>query len=894
MNATTRRVLRAAPSWLHSQRRRTKLRRALSVAARFAAELLEPRTLLSSIDHLIGTSPPIKGSELVLDLPSDPANVQTFHALSSDSTLGTLDSGLVTAQTWDFSAHGASQKLSFKGTSPDGTSYQGDIHLAPKISGSLYITKNSQTVRYSVSPASPNVSISGEVFNDLNGDGALGTGEPGLAGWKVDLVDTATNSLVAETTTGTDGAYTFANTFPGTYTILEKLQSGWVQTAPPPPGTYSILAFDGQSFTGNNFGDFQLVSVSGNVYNDINGNGQQNSGEPGLANWEVDLKGAGNNVVATATTDANGNYAIAGIGPGSYTLAEVLQVGFIQTQPVNPNFYSFTTSSGANLAGRAFGDVHIPENLSGFVYNDLNGNGSSDGGTDPALSGQTINVLDSSNKLVASTTTAADGTYSFTNLPFAQYTVEDVVPAGWTITQPTNPPGTYTVPAASGNHPGLDFGNFQLVSVSGNVYNDLNGNGQHDAGEPALANWTVEVQDAGNNVVASATTDASGNYTITGVGPGSFTLVEAVQSGWIITQPTNPSFYSFTTSSGSNVTGGIFGDFHTISVSGSVYNDQNGDGLRNVAEPGLQGWTVNLEDSVGNVLASVVSDSNGNYSFTGVGPGSYMVAEVVQPNYVQTQPLFPTDYSFVSVSGHNLAALVFGDHFSPALNPTQVIDNGQAGYSETGSWNTVVGGFNGTNRVAHTVNSGSPTATATWDFTGVGSTLIDVWVTYSGRSQYSKAAPFTVYDGGASLGTQFFNESILVTQSQGASAQGSYGGVGWLELGTFDITSGEIKVVLNNLASGNFVDADGVLIVAHGPGVQPSHGAPSRSGFGNANATGLIIIGPPSVGPSTQSSTGNRGRNPVPAVTIPGVSTPARLQVISNQGDQPVAKPYWL
>jgi hypothetical protein len=259
---------------------------------------------------------------------------------------------------------------------------------------------------------------------------------------------------------------------------------------------------------------------------------------------------------------------------------------------------------------------------------------------------------------------------------------------------------------------GLDFGNFRNVSVSGNVYNDLNGNRQQNTGEPGLQGWTVNVVDANNHVVASAVSDANGNYTISGVGPGSFTLQEVVQSGWIITQPTNPSYYSFTSSSGVNVVGGIFGDFKTISVSGNVYNDQNGNGLRNGGEPGLQGWTVNLENSSGNILASVSTDASGNYSITGVGKGAYQVAEVVQTNWVQTQPLYPTVYSFTSRGGHNLIALNFGDHASSALNPTQVIDNGQAGYSETGTWSTAAGGFNGTNRVARTTHGSGKTATA--------------------------------------------------------------------------------------------------------------------------------------------------------------------------------------
>ena len=139
------------------------------------------------------------------------------------------------------------------------------------------------------------------------------------------------------------------------------------------------------------------------------------------------------------------------------------------------------------------------------------------------------------------------GDYSFSNLPLAQYTIQEVTQSGWFITQPTNPPGTYTVPAGSGDHTALDFGNFQFVSVSGNVYNDTNGNGNRDAGDPGLQGWTVTVYSVAGDPVASAVSDASGNYTIPSIGPGSFILAETLQGGWVQTQPVNPSYYSFTT-----------------------------------------------------------------------------------------------------------------------------------------------------------------------------------------------------------------------------------------------------------------------------------------------------------------------------------------------------------
>ena len=83
--------------------------------------------------------------------------------------------------------------------------------------------------------------------------------------------------------------------------------------------------------------------------------------------------------------------------------------------------------------------------FAGTVYNDLNGNGVNDPG-DPGLQGWTVNLLDSSGNIVATTTSAADGTYSFANLfgPGA-YTIEEINQAGWYQTEPVNPPGTYTI-----------------------------------------------------------------------------------------------------------------------------------------------------------------------------------------------------------------------------------------------------------------------------------------------------------------------------------------------------------------------------------------------------------------------------------------------------------------
>jgi hypothetical protein len=110
------------------------------------------------------------------------------------------------------------------------------------------------------------------------------------------------------------------------------------------------------------------------------------------------------------------------------------------------------------------------------------------------------------------------------------------------------------------------FAQFNPVSLSGNVYNDLNGNGVQNVGEPGLSGWTAQIWDSSNNVVAFVLTAPNGDYTFTNIGSGSFTLHEVVQNGWTQTSPVNPNYYSFTTASGVNISGGIFGNVQSSVV----------------------------------------------------------------------------------------------------------------------------------------------------------------------------------------------------------------------------------------------------------------------------------------------------------------------------------------
>ena len=80
----------------------------------------------------------------------------------------------------------------------------------------------------------------------------------------------------------------------------------------------------------------------------------------------------------------------------------------------------------------------------------------------------------------------------------------------------------------------------------------------------------------------------------------------------------------------------------TGEIQGKIWHDANGNGVRDAGESGLSGWTVYLDQNQNSLLdtgeASTTTNSNGDYSFKNLTPGTYTVGEVLQPGWRQTYP----------------------------------------------------------------------------------------------------------------------------------------------------------------------------------------------------------------------------------------------------------------
>ena len=78
------------------------------------------------------------------------------------------------------------------------------------------------------------------------------------------------------------------------------------------------------------------------------------------------------------------------------------------------------------------------------------------------------------------------------------------------------------------------------------------------------------------------------------------------------------------------------------SITGTIFSDDNFDGVQGSQEAGLQNFDIQLLDSNGNIVGTDTTDSSGSYEFSNLTPGPYIVRQVSQSGFVQTSPTFAT------------------------------------------------------------------------------------------------------------------------------------------------------------------------------------------------------------------------------------------------------------
>ncbi|RFO98610.1 hypothetical protein DIC66_01615 [Rhodoferax lacus] len=578
--------------------------------------------------------------------------------------------------------------------------------------------------------------ISGHVFQD-NNLVPNGSYEPlvdtPIAGVAIALHDGSSCAapllvlpgLTNPVTTDTLGNYLFAGLQAGTYSVCEPTQpagttngittagsitpvagsGGTPGTGSNPTATSSqianvVLGSGGVGLVSgsanNNFAEIVPSSISGTVYLDLNNNGLQDGAEGGLSGVPVDLLDGGGVLITSTTTDAAGHYSFGNLQPGSYAVREPTQpagtsngitsagavgnggtAGAATTLTTLPSrIGSIVLPPNTVASGNNFAEIPNGRSVSGTAFLDFNNNGLQDG-ADYGLGGLSVTLsgLDTNGNTVSrSTTTAADGRYSFGTLPEANS-------SGYTISQSEQPTGTANGISTAGSTggsataaavvpasiAGVGLSGANTVSANNNFAKvpspapDLSIGKTHSPSSFAAGSSTGYYTLAPRNVGPLPTTAA---ITVTDTLPTGMTLAQAPSgTGWACSGAPGDSSFSCSTSAviaanssgqpiqarvavASGLEGQILTNTAVISgggepavlsgnnsasdaaaiatsaaVSGHVWLDVTHDRIYSAASAGQPGWKAELLLN-GVLVASTTTASDGAYAFAGLAPGS--------------------------------------------------------------------------------------------------------------------------------------------------------------------------------------------------------------------------------------------------------------------------------
>ncbi|MEM6469999.1 MAG: Ig-like domain-containing protein [Planctomycetota bacterium] len=207
--------------------------------------------------------------------------------------------------------------------------------------------------------------LSGNVYNDLNRDG-VDNNEPGVAGVFVfaDLNENGTREGF-ESSAHTDALGNYSLTVPPglEFNILAMVPDQFIAISPPP--ILDALGNDTRlvhrnATGGDNSVDFGISQftpdITGIKFADLNGNGVMDTNEPPIEGVFIylDLDGDDRPDLGepSSISGVDGTYVLNFPGPGTYTIREVVEPGFIQTFPTAAMGFEHTvTFNGTALTG---------------------------------------------------------------------------------------------------------------------------------------------------------------------------------------------------------------------------------------------------------------------------------------------------------------------------------------------------------------------------------------------------------------------------------------------------------------------------------------------------------------------------------------------------------------
>ncbi len=476
--------------------------------------------------------------------------------------------------------------------------------------------------------------ITGNVWNDVNVNGIKDEGELPKEGEVIWIYNETTNLTATSTS---DGTYAVNGLVPGEYKVCRSTLNTTTQSFPTSgvlcPGNTQgkYVEVINTVTSGPDFGVFDAGSVK--ILLNTN---------PIITEDSFSFHLAHNNATTTHTLYAGQTeYIFTGVVPGeSYSISQVVPLWWAQDSvscvsgetPVSPD--SFAVQAG-NEVVCTFSNVK-KSSLSVTNY------------VEPVLGTYsfTLSSVDNQN-ILGPVVLGNNESHVFISLTPGMYNLVEVVEnnldeetalctVGDTVVDPRS--GPFEIPA--GVNIQCVYNHSQLGVVQGTVFEDMNGDTVRDDVDLSLSGWIVKlykiteemITSEGSEVpvptlvtteVSSRTTNEIG-YMFGQLNPGTYKVCQEKQIPFIQSLPlTNEGCetsrgYTMIVNLG-EIINKDFGNFNLGTLSGVVFSDVNNNGIKDEGEVGIPGVTVYLGNTA-------VTNSNGEYNFTELMPGKYVVS----------------------------------------------------------------------------------------------------------------------------------------------------------------------------------------------------------------------------------------------------------------------------
>ncbi len=266
-------------------------------------------------------------------------------------------------------------------------------------------------------------------------------------------------------------------------------------------------------------------SICGFVYDDVDNDGVMEPGEPAIGGVKINFSGTDyldiNVPARSVITGGSGDYCFGDVAPGHYTIAEEQPSAYLDGKESagkgSGSNDTFTVDIQVAAAGGAFNGFNfgelLPSSLGGYVYLDVDNNGSRAGG-EAGIAGVAIALSGSDDRGAAvnmPATTGVDGSYLFRILRPGTYTIAETQP-------PDVLDGKDTQGTPGGGTPGNDvFSNIRLEQ-------GIDGRDNNFGELPALPKISLvkktngEDHDTAPGPVLTATTSVTWTYIVRNTG----------------------------------------------------------------------------------------------------------------------------------------------------------------------------------------------------------------------------------------------------------------------------------------------------------------------------------------------------------------------------------------